>query len=722
MYIFKRILCTAAILPLLAAATAQTIRDKTMVAWVQPFNLDQKGGSVLTLDNYDHFDAIVFGELSPARWMAGSEGFARTKSDQIWPPETMNGNEWVRVAVIYKGDQITIMRNNEIFVQYTSQSPMAEFDLNSIVLFGKRHIAQGDNSHFAGAIDEARIYDTALTPKEVGKLRPGKVGGKQPWAWWDFENDPQEKTGRLTNVTLTPGAMVFNGALILDGISGEMYASAREIKGKATGSDSFHVPGEVINTVHDFRQRLLNDPYRPTYHFNALEGYAMPFDPNGCIWWNGRYHMFYIYQDRGVHVFGHASSTDLAHWRHHPKALYPTPDSPEDGIFSGNAFLTKEGEAAMLYHGTGAGNTIALSADENLEFWRKMPGNPIIPNPGEGVTSAAVDPVTGEAPYASWDPHGWLEGDTYYAIFGGARAAIFRAKELDKWEYVGDVLSGTVGDIPLREDISCPDLFKLGDKYVLLCISHRLGCRYYIGEWRDEQFHPESHAMMSWSDNAYFAPESLLAPDGRRIMWAWVFDGRDGDTQRRNGWSGTMSLPRELFMREDHTLGMRPVAELRNQRYNGKTFGDMTVRDNSEKILEGARGNVIEVTAEIDPTNASRSGIAVCRSDDGSEQTRIYYDAEQKKLVLDATRSTVGTMGPRNIEAAPFELAPGETLSLDIFVDKSIIEVYANERQAVVRMVYPEKEDSKGVSLISEGGNTGFKDVTVWQMMPTNEY
>jgi len=88
----------------------------------------------------------------------------------------------------------------------------------------------------------------------------------------------------------------------------------------------------------------------------------------------------------------------------------------------------------------------------------------------------------------------WLaEGDTYYAIFGGQRPAIFKATELDKWEYIGDLLAHAAPGVDINEDVSCPDFFRLGNKHVLVCISHRLGCRYYVGEWENEQFYPEFH-------------------------------------------------------------------------------------------------------------------------------------------------------------------------------------------------------------------------------------
>src|SRR5437870_13879282 len=105
----------------------------------------------------------------------------------------------------------------------------------------------------------------------------------------------------------------------------------------------------VNASARSLREKLLRDPYRAGYHFVIPEDYAMPFDPNGAIYWKGRYHLFYIFQDRGVHKFGHVSSLDMVHWRHHPPALFPTPDSPEKGIYSGNCFVNKKGEATMVY-------------------------------------------------------------------------------------------------------------------------------------------------------------------------------------------------------------------------------------------------------------------------------------------------------------------------------------------------------------------------------------
>ncbi|HQL96216.1 MAG TPA: glycoside hydrolase family 32 protein, partial [Candidatus Hydrogenedentes bacterium] len=303
--------------------------------------------------------------------------------------------------------------------------------------------------------------------------------------------------------------------------------------------------GNRDQAVRAHRAVLLADPQRPAYHFTAPEGNCMPFDPNGAIQWKGRYHLCYIFQDERGHCWGHASSADLVHWRFHPPALFPAPGDVDRGIFSGNCFVNLKGEPTMLYHGVDAGNCIATSTDDDLARWTKLPSNPIIPNPKEGA------PEHGK--YSSWDPHGWVEGDTYYAIFGGTPGAgtvatLFKAKALDDWSYVGPFLANDMPGIAPDDDISCPDFFEIGGKHMLLCISHKRGARYYLGEWRNEQFHPDFHAWLNWPGGTFFAPESLLDDRGRRIFWAWVLDWRPGMEPPASGWSGTMSLPRHLWM------------------------------------------------------------------------------------------------------------------------------------------------------------------------------
>jgi beta-fructofuranosidase len=698
------------------------LQAKTLVGWAAPANLTQRGGSVLTLDDrQSHFDGIVFGELSPARWMAGSDFHHRTERKQdAWPAETAAPNTVVMLAIVYRGNEVTAYRNGREYSRHSIRASQL-FGVDSVVMIGPRHM--GNHDFFAGMVEDVRIYDRALSAEQVAALKSKTPSDPKPWAWWTFDSlMPADRMGRFAVARLAGGARVENGRLILDG-QHAVFCAAQT----ATALDAIIPPPmppsiaskpklpDDIAVVRRFRNHLLADPYRPGYHFVIPEDYAGPFDPNGAIYWKGQYHLFYIYQENRVHCFGHVSSVDLVHWRQHPTPLYPTTDSPDRGMFSGNCFINRRGEATMLFHGVGAGNCIAVSRDDDLDHWTKLPSNPIVPNP------------KGNEPYASWDPCGWVEGDTYYAIFGGQPgksprpASAFKANELDSWRHVGPFLHHEMPGVAANEDISCPDFFKLGGKRVLVCIAHNRGTRYYVGEWKNEQFYPEIHERMSWVDNLYFAPESLEAPDGRRIMWAWIFDQRDGETKRASGWSGEMALPRELALGDDHRLRMKPVRELERLRYNERSLRDVVLAAGKDVVVDTIAGNSLELELQIEPGSAKQVGVKVCRSPGGEEETLVFYDAAEQKLKLDTSKSGL-VQGTKKIEAAPFALKADERLTLRVFVDRSVVEVFANDRQAAVRRIYPSRPDSTSVALFANGGAAQASRVTAWQMAPSNSW
>ena len=150
---------------------------------------------------------------------------------------------------------------------------------------------------------------------------------------------------------------------------------------------------------------------------------------------------------------------------------------------------------------------------------------------------------------------------------------------------------------------------------MLLCISHSLGCRYYLGDFKDEKYLPEFHAMMNWiaddenptgfaPDNktlTYFAPESLETEDGRRVMWAWLITDEPNIPNK-----SIMSLPRELSLNEDGTLGISPLRELESQRYDERSYKNVEVKmeprvnggDSSFKITD-LGGDAYEIKAVI---------------------------------------------------------------------------------------------------------------------------
>ncbi len=273
-----------------------------------------------------------------------------------------------------------------------------------------------------------------------------------------------------------------------------------------------------------------------------------------------------------------------------------------------------------------------------------------------------------------------------------------KSSDLKNWKYLGDLLHkdypANLG-VAKSEDISCANMFKIGDRWMLLCISHRLGCRYYLGTFKDEQFLPEKHAMMSFGGNQFFAPESILTRDGRRVMWAWVMNLPIAPT-------GLQSLPRELELAKDGTLRIRPLRELQSLRHSEKSWQDLVVGDGKEHALEGIEGDAVELEIQVAAPVPPTLEIRLLGDDQGVGSLTIATGAQSKNLLAGRTR-------------APFQLADHEDLTLRVFIDKNLVEVFANDRQALVHG-HDKVRANPRVRLFAKGGDARVKSIKAWKM------
>jgi beta-fructofuranosidase len=182
-----------------------------------------------------------------------------------------------------------------------------------------------------------------------------------------------------------------------------------------------------------------------------------------------------------------------------------------------------------------------------------------------------------------------------------------------------------------------------------------------------------------------------------------------------------MSLPRVLSLGEDGMLRMDVPAEIERLRYNERSQADQVVAADAQVALNGIAGTSLELEMELSSSTAAQFGVKVCYSPGGEEETLVYYDTTDQKLKIDTNKSSL-QQGAKTIEGGPLKLAAGEPLKLRIFVDKSVVEVFANGRQAVMRRVYPSLPKSTGVALYSIGGETRVKGLNAWDLMPSNPY
>ncbi len=502
---------------------------------------------------------------------------------------------------------------------------------------------------------------------------------------------------------------------------------------------------ELAATVKDYREKLLADPYRPMYHFAIPEGMGMPGDPNGGFYANGRYHLMYLYNhmQRGF-CWGHISSADLVHWRHHPDCI--TPGENARGCFSGGAFVDDDGTAYISFwdfisdESSDGGIRIAKSSDPMYENWEIMPEF-AIKCEGYGTAMADGEPISCADPSNIWKKDGkyYMQAGNLLALerygrqedspakYRGDWVDLFESDDLKSWKFLHRFYERDASNkwTDESEDDMCPSFLplplskqggKLSDKYLQLFIAHNKGCQYYIGDYDKSRdiFTPETHGRMTWTDNTYFAPEAILDPSNRHIMWAWLLDNPPAEDER--GWSGVYGMPRLLWLdAATNTLRMAPADEMRTLRYNDNNIGRVTL-DEAGYSLRGTNGESCEITLTAENVSG-KIGARLRVSPDGDEYAEVYYDPTAKQLAMDTTKC--GSIGRPAVESAPFELSPNETLTLNIFIDKSVIEVYANERQAICRRAYPTQLGC-GISIFAE--NSTIANITAWDMDAANPY
>ena len=244
---------------------------------------------------------------------------------------------------------------------------------------------------------------------------------------------------------------------------------------------------------------------------------------------------------------------------------------------------------------------------------------------------------------------------------------------------------------------------------------------YYIGRYENEHFYPEQHGRMNWPGGQLSGPESLIDDRGRNIFFGWVREAhRYYFWEPGEAWSSVMSLPRLMTLREDGTLGIEPVPELDALRINPRRLREIEIPADDEVILEGLSGECVELYLEVDMGEADELGVSVRCSPDREEFTEISVvpDAEIIQIHLDKSTTDPSIEYDVASQVAPFSLADGETLKLRIYIDRSILEVFANGRQCLTQRIYPTRDDSIGVRLRAKAGRAVARIIDAWDMTP----
>ncbi len=472
--------------------------------------------------------------------------------------------------------------------------------------------------------------------------------------------------------------------------------------------------------------------HRPQFHFSAPANWLN--DPNGLVYYQGEYHLFYQYHPGsavwGPMHWGHAVSRDLVNWQHLPVALFPD----EHGlIYSGSAVIDWKntagfGAEAMVaiftHHQDGReSQSLAYSAD-NGRNWSKYAHNPVILPPDQRRDFR--------------DPKVFWYGDSarghwVMALAAGECVYFYTSPNLIEWTFSSAFGSDEGAHTGVWET---PDLFELpveGGTHTRWVLTAGIGnggpaggsgTQYFVGKFDGRAFTSENPKdAVLWMDFGadYYASQSWNdAPKGRRLAVGWMNNWQYARDVPTDPFRGVFSLPRELTLRQTASgprLFQRPVAEFAALRRSQVHWQDLQVAP-GENLLETIQSDTLETYAEfqIDP-EAECFGFRVRVGD--QEQTTIGYDPRRQKLFLDRSRAGQSDFdgGFARVHAAGMAPADGK-IRLHIFVDRSCIEVFGNDGQAALSDTVFPAEDSRRLELFAQGNGIRLNELDLYELAP----
>ena len=426
---------------------------------------------------------------------------------------------------------------------------------------------------------------------------------------------------------------------------------------------------------------------RPAFHVTAPVGWIN--DPNGFSAYQNKYHLFYQYHPYsdvwGSMHWGHCTSCDFIKWDDLPVAIAPDENYDANGCFSGSAIETDEGHA-LVYTGLlekEENGKKKISQNQCLAFgdgvaYKKYGNNPIIDGNmlPEGFSREDFR-----------DPKIWYDDNMFYLVAGNRKSdglgqvVLFKSENLRNWQYV-TVLAENNGRYGKMWE--CPDFFELDDKNVLIVSPQDMRAYkhkfyngnhsiYFAGQYDKEncKFDCGDGVLLDYGLD-FYAPQTLLTNDGRRIMIAWMQSWDSNIKPAEQRWNGMMTIPRELRLVDGH-IYQSPVRELENYHTNHTAYQNTEI--SGECSFKGINGRVIDLSAEV------LSGDFRCLSihfAHNEEYTSCFtYNKEEQSIEFDRTYSGMirDSVSKRKMK---FE-KPQKTLRLRLILDKFSAELFVND-------------------------------------------
>ncbi len=466
-------------------------------------------------------------------------------------------------------------------------------------------------------------------------------------------------------------------------------------------------------------EKMISGNDRPEFHLSARVGWMN--DPNGFSFYNGQYHMFYQYHPYdniwGPMHWGHAVSSDLLRWEFLPAALAPDEPYDRDGCFSGSAVTLPDGRQLLMYTGVikerlknggvSEVQTQCLALGDGTDY-EKYEKNPVLDE---------KDLPEGASRYDFRDPKMWRREDGTYYCIAGNRAAdgsgqvlLFTSPDGFKWQY-RKVLAANNNRFGKMWE--CPDFFKLDGKWVLIASPMDMlpsGFEYHngngtlclIGDFdeKTEDFSEEHNQAVDYGID-FYAPQTILAPDGRRIMIGWMQNWDTCNFRTQNiSWFGQMSLPRELSI-QNGRLYQNPVRELEKLRQNKVSCQEVLVSDTVR--LEGIKGRKVDMELTIRPCDgeAMYQKFAVRFAQNEKYQTSLSFRPRESILKID--RKFSGSRRAIIHQRRSRVNSKNGELKLRIILDRFSVEAFVNDGEQVMTAIIYTEQQADGISFFADG-------------------
>ncbi|MDY6992143.1 MAG: glycoside hydrolase family 32 protein [Pseudomonadota bacterium] len=473
-----------------------------------------------------------------------------------------------------------------------------------------------------------------------------------------------------------------------------------------------------FNETIKIRQKLASDPYRPCFHFLAPTQWTGA--PTSLIAWQGEYHLFYQYNPQKntqelLH-WGHASSEDFIHWLDRPIALMPEQHAADQLGCWGGCVVNNQGTPTIMYSGRHLENqqllncNLAISQD-NLTSWQKYSRNPL-----------TIPPPTDDTVLFLRDPYIWQHQNQWSLIIAaqlkerGNSILLYTSADLIHWQYINILVYNNLNE---ESRWITPTLIALDNQHLLLVSVYQaetyLYSLYWLGYYHEQRFIPKSDfpQKLDFGEGYFCVPQLVFDAQKRWIMYGWIQE--DSTIQTQRPWAGVLSLPRVIQVQANQ-LQVHIAEEYQQLREQHYQFRNFTLVEGRPTILEGVKSDSLEIWLEIALHQAQQVGVKLRCSPAEEEVTLIKFNRLTEELSLDRQNSSLNPATNKHKQSAQLQLLPQEHLVLHIFLDRSVLEIIANDRICLTSRIYPTLSASTGLKLFAFGHDAQVCSVHVWTL------